>query len=389
MFRDPKVVAAGWNDSEIVAPRPRADLNSDLANRSEEPTALVPELAEGPAGIEHLAQLPEESDSSDPFEDDEFFELFGEEDSEEMEEPVEDSDPEESSTDEYDLFDSPAEESDREESDAEDSDPMDLFEEESIGDDLEEDDGDSAEIQQPASQDLWESADDITPTPQTGTSELFEKMTDAEDDLLDRHDGTGPDPDSTDYLLDDSDDWLDLDLLQPGSEELTEQQRRILQEERAANEQSCQEEIDKLRAQRLENIDLSIRIDGNAGEDFPFECTPEQGTPEQRDWSQITYMWKASGLCHKPLYFEQVHLERHGHTWGPYTQPLLSGVHFFGTIPILPYKMGLKTPNECVYTLGHYRPGDCAPYMIDAVPFTWRAAGYQFGASTGLSFLVP
>ena len=185
------------------------------------------------------------------------------------------------------------------------------------------------------------------------------------------------------------DDWIDLNLLQPGKEELTEQQRKILESEREENEQSCQEEIEKLQAQRLENIDLSIRVEGQPGKDFPFECSLRNEKYEERSWPQLTYMWKASGLCHKPLYFEQVHLERHGHTWGPYTQPLLSGVHFFGTIPILPYKMGLKTPNECVYTLGHYRPGNCAPYLIDRLPVTWRAIGFQTGAATGLSFLVP
>lgn len=369
MFRDPQVVTAAWNESETIAPRPR----SLELSRTESAT---PDLAEGPTGIERLAQVPDEGD---PFEEDDFFELFGDEDSadeaDDMQDPFEDEEPAEEepaeeSSDEYDLFDSPGPAESEDES-------LDLFDNETP----------IAEPQQPASQDLWDTADEITPTPETGTSELFEKMTDAEDDLLNRHEGVVSEPEN-DYSIDD-DDWLDLDLLQPGSEELSEQQRQILQEERAANEQSCQEEIDKLRAQRLENIDLSIRIEGNAGEDFPFECSPEPGTPKQREWSQITYMWKASGLCHKPLYFEQVHLERHGHSWGPYAQPLLSGVHFFGTIPILPYKMGLKTPNECVYTLGHYRPGDCAPYMIDAVPFTWRAAGFQFGASTGLSFLVP
>ena len=67
----------------------------------------------------------------------------------------------------------------------------------------------------------------------------------------------------------------------------------------------------------------------------------------------------------------------------------MSGVHFFGTLPILPYKMGIRTPNECVYTLGYYRPGSCAPYLIDPVPFTWRAAAFQGGVATGLSFIIP
>ena len=70
-------------------------------------------------------------------------------------------------------------------------------------------------------------------------------------------------------------------------------------------------------------------------------------------------------------------------------QPIASGVHFFGTLPILPYKMGLQTPNECVYALGYYRPGSCAPYMIDPLPFTWRAALFEAGAWVGGAAVVP
>ena len=70
-------------------------------------------------------------------------------------------------------------------------------------------------------------------------------------------------------------------------------------------------------------------------------------------------------------------------------QPIMSGAHFFGTIPILPYKMGLETPQECVYALGYYRPGSCAPYMMTQPGFTWRAAAFQTGAVTGVAAAVP
>jgi hypothetical protein len=106
-------------------------------------------------------------------------------------------------------------------------------------------------------------------------------------------------------------------------------------------------------------------------------------------WPEITYTWKASTLCHKPLYFEQVQLERYGHSWPRCLQPVMSGAHFFSSVAILPYKMGLETPNECIYALGHYRPGSCAPYYIEALPFTWRAAAFQTGAVTGIHFAFP
>jgi len=159
--------------------------------------------------------------------------------------------------------------------------------------------------------------------------------------------------------------------------------------EREEAARNCADEVDKVRSERIDDIDLSIVLEGDAGEDFPFECQLDAGHVEPRQWPQITYNWKAAALSHKPLYFEQVHLERYGHSWGPYVQPIMSGVHFFGTIPILPYKMGIRTPTESVYTLGYYRPGSCAPYLIDPIPFTWRAALFQGGFSTAMPFIFP
>lgn len=160
-------------------------------------------------------------------------------------------------------------------------------------------------------------------------------------------------------------------------------------EEAAQSQQSCEEELAALKADRISTVDLSIRIDGVAGEDFPYECPLGDEQLQPRVWPEITYTWKASALCHKPLYFEDVQLERYGHSWPRCAQPIMSGAHFFGSMAILPYKMGLQTPNECVYALGHYRPGSCAPYYIEALPFTWRAAAFQTGVITGIHFALP
>ena len=184
----------------------------------------------------------------------------------------------------------------------------------------------------------------------------------------------------------DRDDSVDDDGLTP--EERAEQQRE-LEEEQRKSEANCRQELADLAEDRISSIDLDINVTGSAGEDYPFECQVSAGTHQPRQWSQITYTWKAAALCHKPLYFEQVQLERYGHSWGPYMQPIMSGVHFFGTLPVLPYKMGIRTPCECVYTLGYYRPGSCAPYLIEPIPFTCRAALFQTGAVTGISFAMP
>jgi len=134
--------------------------------------------------------------------------------------------------------------------------------------------------------------------------------------------------------------------------------------------------------------EITNDIAAEAGE-FPPECTLGDDIYLPRQWGMTTYTWKASGLCHKPLYFEEVGLERYGHSAGPVLQPFISGAHFFGTLPILPYKMGLEPPCECIYALGYYRPGSCAPRMILPIGISLRGALFQAGAATGVAFLLP
>lgn len=122
---------------------------------------------------------------------------------------------------------------------------------------------------------------------------------------------------------------------------------------------------------------------------FPTECPLGDGEFAPRQWDPIVFTWKASGLCHKPLYFEQVAVERYGHNLGPILQHVAAGTHFFLTIPILPYKMGLNPPDECIYPLGYYRPGSCAPWILDPIPLSVRAALAEGGIWTGMVFLIP
>ena len=94
-----------------------------------------------------------------------------------------------------------------------------------------------------------------------------------------------------------------------------------------------------------------------------------------RNWSRTNYTWKASLAVHKPLYFEQVGLERYGHSISnPLIGPIFSGALFFATIPTLPYQMSLDPMNECQYVLGYYRPGSCAPYLVPPIPLSVEAA---------------
>jgi hypothetical protein len=112
-------------------------------------------------------------------------------------------------------------------------------------------------------------------------------------------------------------------------------------------------------------------------------------TFEPRRFATTMFTWKAAGYCHKPLYFEDWQLERYGHSHGPLADPFFSAAHFFTTLPVLPYKMGVELPWECVYPLGYYRPGDCAPWTVPAIPISLRGMAVEAATVTGLVFLFP
>lgn len=122
---------------------------------------------------------------------------------------------------------------------------------------------------------------------------------------------------------------------------------------------------------------------------LPTECTLIREEYQPRSWLASTLTWKASSLCHKPLYFEEVGLERYGHSVGPIKQPFVSGAHFFGSLAFLPYQMGIHPPHECQYALGYYRPGSCAPWLVPPMPISVRGGLAQAGAMLGGVYAFP
>jgi hypothetical protein len=145
---------------------------------------------------------------------------------------------------------------------------------------------------------------------------------------------------------------------------------------------------DKITLKSIQDISHDIRPT-QVGE-LPEECVLDSTPYYGRQFSQSCVHWKASGVCTKAAYFEDVQLERYGHTVvGPVLQPIVSGAKFFTTIPMLPYKMGVTPPNECVYTLGHYRAGNRSPYMVEPFPISARGALFQAGAVAGAVAVIP
>jgi len=159
---------------------------------------------------------------------------------------------------------------------------------------------------------------------------------------------------------------------------------------RCENEdKDCRKALELLRADTLDRVELDIRVNGQPGNDYPCECRLEGETYRPRQFAATTFTWKAAGYCHKPLYFEDWQLERYGHSHGPLADPFFSAAHFFVTLPVLPYKMGVELPWECVYPLGYYRPGSCAPWTVPAIPISLRGMAVEAATVTGLVFLLP
>lgn len=143
-------------------------------------------------------------------------------------------------------------------------------------------------------------------------------------------------------------------------------------------------------------IGIQPKIKGKAPIDVSAETlnrmqTVSYGAVTIRDWTDACYWWDAPALCHQPLYFEEVNLERYGYRClpVPLVQPFVSGAFFFASIPALPYRMVAEPPCECVYVLGHYRPGSCVPNRVHYPPLDPKAAAAEVGVVGGLILLIP
>ena len=122
---------------------------------------------------------------------------------------------------------------------------------------------------------------------------------------------------------------------------------------------------------------------------LPNECTLGCFEFEERRWMANSFFWKASALCHKPLYFENKQLERYGHSHGPIVEPIHSTAHFFTSLILLPYNTGINPPHECLYALGFYRPGDCAPWLKEPFPLSMQGAVRQAAFIGVAAVIIP
>ena len=119
--------------------------------------------------------------------------------------------------------------------------------------------------------------------------------------------------------------------------------------------------------------------------------TPPEGSANTRAGrhTQAVFHWVPSNVECQPSYFDDVPLERYGQTVYPPLQPVLSGVHFFGMFPIMPYKIGIDRTHDPVYTLGYYRVGTAAPPVRQRLPAEIDASLFEALVWTALIFALP
>ena len=188
--------------------------------------------------------------------------------------------------------------------------------------------------------------------------------------------------------------YSDEPILEMDSKAIEAEIDAAIAAETNAYDRDCRASREYLLNRTLADISLNIAVSGVPGADFPVSCDIEtQKIPlNSYRFSQeepLNFAWTASGLCHKPLYFREIQAERYGHSIGRVSQPFLSAAHFFCNVAILPYNMGMRPPQECVYALGHYWPGDPAPRYIPAVPISIRGGLMQAGAVLGAVYVLP
>lgn len=99
--------------------------------------------------------------------------------------------------------------------------------------------------------------------------------------------------------------------------------------------------------------------------------------PQPASSPQQFRTWESPNMAHRPLHFEDENLERYGNNQK--LQSIRSGMHFFKSVVFLPHSFG-KYGNECQFSLGYYRPGDCNPAFLPDTSKSAKGLLYQTAA---------
>jgi hypothetical protein len=93
-------------------------------------------------------------------------------------------------------------------------------------------------------------------------------------------------------------------------------------------------------------------------------------------------------ICFRPLYFEEIGLERYGCSAGVF-QPFISYSHFLTTVPLMPYRMVVRCPRSCVCSNGASQCGDPLLPGYTTSGIRLDAAAIEAGIIAGIVIALP
>lgn len=145
----------------------------------------------------------------------------------------------------------------------------------------------------------------------------------------------------------------------------------------------------------IDRLTVNVRpTEGELPPDHASAKFEEKGRVVQRmgasrHWMMYEFNWEASALMSRPVYFEDVNLERYGYSHGLLLEPLFSAGHFFLRVPFIPYMRGANPPLKRIYALGYGRPGTYFPYYLHRPPFSLRGVVQEAACAVGLVYILP
>jgi hypothetical protein len=136
------------------------------------------------------------------------------------------------------------------------------------------------------------------------------------------------------------------------------------------------------------DLPLDLAAGRSAGEPTIDETLPGDGTWAGGEPADVYCSYTPWTICYRPLYFEDIKLERYGENVG-YLQTGLSGLRFFSSIAALPYKMTVRPPRSCQCSNGFSRCGDCPLPGYGRREFRLDASFVEAAAVAGVVYILP
>lgn len=160
----------------------------------------------------------------------------------------------------------------------------------------------------------------------------------------------------------------------------------------------AEDAVDRQRriASRLEQLRKpieAIRISDEATDDAPPNLAATLMVTDEPVWVTADglrpFLPDRYSVCfrHRPLYFQELNLERCGSTYG-IAQNAVSAGHFLTNTALLPYRMATRHPDETVNHWGDCRSGGLYRCDIEPLPCSGRAGLAESAAVAGFVFLL-